>query len=141
MIPWQAVVAALAAAMMHAAWNAALKAGKDRLLDAALLFGVAGLIGLAVAFTRPAMNPQAWYWIGATTVLHVPYVYLLVRAYEMGELSHVYTIARGLPPVLIAVLAGVALHEVPNLMGALGIATISFGILVVGLSPGAHLQG
>jgi drug/metabolite transporter (DMT)-like permease len=141
MIPWQAVVAALAAAMMHAAWNAALKAGKDRLLDAALLFGVAGLVGLAVAFTRPMMNPQAWYWIGGTTIMHVPYVYLLVRAYEMGELSHVYTVARGLPPILIAVITAATLHEVPNLMGAFGIATISFGILVVGLSPGAHLQG
>lgn len=141
MIPWQAAVAALAAAVMHAAWNAALKAGKDRLLDAALLFGVAGIIGLAVAFTRPVMNVEAWYWIAATTLLHIPYVYLLVRAYEMGELSHVYTIARGLPPVLIAVLAGFMLNEVPPVMGAIGIATISFGILIVGLSPGAHIQG
>src|SRR4029078_7986505 len=98
MIPGQAIVAALAAAMMHAAWNAALKAGKDRLLDSALLFGVAGIIGLAVAFTRPGMNREAWYSGAATTVFHVPYIYLLVRAYEMGELSHVYTIARGLPP-------------------------------------------
>jgi len=127
--------------MMHAAWNAALKAGKDRLLDAALLFGVAGLIGLVIAFTRPVMNSEAWLWIAATTVLHVPYVYLLVRAYEMGELSHVYTIARGLPPILIAMLAAVTLNEVPSLMGAIGIATISFGILIVGLSPGAHLEG
>ncbi|MBI1213509.1 MAG: EamA family transporter [Alphaproteobacteria bacterium] len=141
MIPWQAVVAALAAAMMHAAWNAGLKAGKDRLLDAALLFGVAGIIGLAVALMRPAMHPQAWLWIGLTTVLHLPYVYLLARAYELGELSHVYTIARGLPPVLITVLAAATIQEIPNLTAAIGIATISFGILIVGLSPGAHLQG
>jgi len=140
-IPWQAVVAALAAAMMHAAWNAGLKAGKDRLLDAALLFGIAGLIGLAVALTRAAMPAQAWLWIGLTTALHLPYVYLLARAYELGELSHVYTIARGLPPVMITVLAAATVGEVPNLMGAVGIVTISFGILIVGLSPGAHLQG
>jgi drug/metabolite transporter (DMT)-like permease len=141
MIPWQAVVAALAAAMMHAAWNAGLKAGKDRLLDAALLFGAAGIIGLAVALTRPALPPEAWFWIALTTVLHLPYVYLLARAYELGELSHVYTIARGLPPILITVLAAATIHEIPNLTAAIGIATISFGILIVGLSPGAHLQG
>lgn len=140
-IPWQAVVAALAAAMMHAAWNAGLKAGKDRLLDAALLFGVAGLIGLLVALARPAMHPDAWMWIALTTALHIPYVYLLVRAYELGELSHVYTIARGLPPVMITALAAVTIHEIPSPLSALGIATISFGILIVGLSPGAHLRG
>src|SRR4029079_1642006 len=63
------------------------------------------------------------------------------RAYEMGELSHVYTVARGLPPVMIAVIAGFALNEVPSPAAAIGIATISFGILIVGLSPGAHLEG
>jgi len=141
MIPWQAVVAALAAAMMHAAWNAGLKGGKDRLLDAALLFGVAGLIGLAIALTRPAMHPEAWFWIAVTTVLHLPYVYLLARAYELGELSHVYTIVCGLPPIMIAALAVVIVHEIPNPMAAFGIVTISFGILIVGMSPGAHLQG
>ena len=141
MIPWQAVVAALVAAMMHAAWNAGLKGGKDRLLDAALLFGVAGLIGLVIALTRPPMHPEAWYWIAVTTVLHLPYVYLLARAYELGELSHVYTIARGLPPIMIAALAAATVHEIPNPIAAFGIVTISFGILVVGMSPGAHLQG
>jgi drug/metabolite transporter (DMT)-like permease len=141
MIPWQAVVAALAAAMMHAAWNAGLKGGKDRLLDAALLFGIAGIIGLVVALTRPPMHPEAWFWIGVTTVLHLPYVYFLARAYELGELSHVSTIARGLPPVMITALAIVAVNEVPNVAGAIGIVTISFGILTVGLSPGAHLHG
>ena len=141
MIPWQAVVAALAAAMMHAAWNAGLKAGKDRLLDAALLFGCAGLIGLAIVVTRAPLPAEAWLWIGLTTALHLPYVYLLARAYELGELSHVYTIARGLPPIMIAALAAATIHEIPSPMAAAGIATISFGILIVGLSPGAHLQG
>ena len=86
-MPWEAVVAALAAAVMHAAWNAGLKGGKDRLIDAAMLFSVAGLIGLAFLPFAPAMNPQAWLWIGLTASLHLPYVYLLARAYELGELS------------------------------------------------------
>ena len=140
-IPWQAIVAALAAAMMHAAWNAGLKGGKDRMLDAALLFGIAGVIGLAVALTREPMHAEAWLWIALTTALHLPYVYLLARAYELGELSHVYTIARGLPPVMITALAAATIHEVPSLTAAVGIVTISFGILIVGLSPGAHLRG
>ena len=95
-MPWEAVIAALAAAVMHAAWNAGLKGGKDRLLDAALLFTVAGTIGLISTLFAPAMKAEAVLWICVTAALHLPYVYYLARAYELGELSHVYTIARGL---------------------------------------------
>ncbi|MEQ1863634.1 MAG: EamA family transporter [Micropepsaceae bacterium] len=140
-MPWEAVAAALAAAVMHATWNAGLKGGNDRLLDAALLFTAAGLIGLACVPFAPPMNPQAWLWIGLTAALHLPYVYLLVRAYELGELSHVYTIARGLPPLLITGLAAIAVAETPTPFAMAGIALISLGILTVGMSAGAHLKG
>jgi drug/metabolite transporter (DMT)-like permease len=140
-MPWEAAAAALAAAVLHAAWNAGLKAGNDRLLDATLLFAVAGTIGLAVAFFAPPMNPAALLWIIVTAALHLPYVYFLARAYELGELSHVYTIARGTPPLLITVLAAFTVAEVPTPTAVAGIALISIGILTVGLSPGAHRQG
>jgi len=140
-MPWEAVAAALVAAVLHAAWNAGLKAGKERLIDAALLFSAAGLIGVVSTLFAPAMNPQAWVWIAITAALHIPYVYLLTRAYDLGELSHVYTIARGLPPLMIAALAVVAVAEVPTPLATFGITLISVGILTVGMSAGAHLQG
>ncbi len=140
-MPWEAVAAALAAAVMHAAWNARLKAGKDRLLDAALLFAVAGAIGIVTALFTSAVKPEAWLWIGVTAALHLPYVYLLARAYELGELSHVYTIARGLPPLMITFLAAFAISEFPTELAVVGIALISIGILTVGMSAGAHLEG
>ena len=140
-MPWEAVIAALAAAVMHAAWNAGLKGGKDRLLDAALLFTVAGTIGLISTLFAPAMKAEAVLWICVTAALHLPYVYYLARAYELGELSHVYTIARGLPPLMIAGLAAVTVGEIPPPLAIFGIGLISLGILTVGLSPGAHRQG
>ena len=140
-MPWEAVIAALAAAVMHAAWNAGLKGGKDRLLDAALLFTVAGTIGLISTLFAPPMKASAALWICVTAALHLPYVYYLARAYELGELSHVYTIARGLPPLMIAGLAAVTVGEIPPPLAVFGIGLISIGILTVGLSPGAHRQG
>lgn len=139
-LPWEAVAAALVAALLHAAWNAGLKAGNDRLLDAALLFTVAGAIGLALLPFAPAMNAESAVWIALTAALHLPYVYFLARAYELGELGHVYTIARGLPPLLITLLAAVTVAEVPTLTAVAGIALISVGILTVGMSPGAHTR-
>ena len=140
-LPWDAVIAALAAALLHALWNAALKGGNDRILDASLLFSVAGMIGLMSTFFAPTMDVTAWKWIVATALLHVPYVYFLARAYELGELSHVYTIARGLPPIMIMGLATVTLAEIPTLPALGGVILISIGILTVGLSKGAHVQG
>lgn len=140
-MPWEAVIAALIAAVMHAGWNAGLKGGKDRLLDAALLFSVAGTLGLVSTVFAPAMNIEAALWIAVTAALHLPYVYYLARAYEIGELSHVYTIARGLPPLMITGLAAVAVAEVPTPVAVFGIALISLGILTVGMSPGAHRRG
>lgn len=140
-MPWEAAAAALAAAVLHAAWNAGLKAGNDRLLDAALLFAVAGAIGLTVAFFAPPLNAAAVPWICLTAILHLPYVYFLARAYELGELSHVYTIARGTPPLMITALAALTIGEFPTTTALAGIALISVGILTVGMSPGAHRQG
>lgn len=140
-MPWEATAAALAAAVLHAAWNAGLKGGNDRLLDATLLFVVAGAIGLVTALLAPPINGSAAIWIAVTAALHLPYVYFLARAYELGELSHVYTIARGTPPLLIAGLAALTVGEIPTLAAVTGIALISVGILTVGSSPGAHRDG
>jgi drug/metabolite transporter (DMT)-like permease len=139
-MPWEAVAAALLAAVMHAAWNAGLKAGNDRLLDAALLFSAAGAIGLPILPFAPPMNGEAAIWIAVTAALHVPYVYFLARAYELGELGHVYTIARGLPPLLITGLAALTVAEIPTPIAVGGIALVSIGILTVGMSPGAHAR-
>lgn len=143
LMPWEAVAAALVAAVMHAGWNAGLKGGNDRLLDAALLFSVAGAIGLVSTVFAPAMNIEAVWWIVLTAVLHIPYVFYLARAYELGELSHVYTIARGLPPLMITGLGALVVvpPEIPTPLAVFGIALISLGILTVGMSPGAHRRG
>lgn len=80
-------MAALMAALLHATWNAVLKGGSDRLADASLLFVVAGTLGLASTFIFPPIDPEAWIWVVATSLLHVPYVYFLARAYEHGDLG------------------------------------------------------
>ena len=139
-LPWDAAIAALVAALLHATWNAVLKGGNDRLLDASLLFVVAGALGVvATQFVAP-VDPLAWKWIVATSLLHVPYVWFLARAYELGEFSHVYTVARGLPPVMVVTRAAALLGEVPTHMGMLGIVMISLGILAVGMTRGAHAR-
>ncbi len=68
--------AVLAAALMHAGWNAVVKVGLDR-------------------FFVPVPAPASWPWLAASALLHTGYKLFLIRAYEHGDLGQVYPLARG----------------------------------------------
>ncbi|MDD0841788.1 EamA family transporter [Pseudomonas sp. Gutcm_11s] len=103
----------MAAAALHAGWNALLKIGLDRYLTASLIQIGAGCIALPALpfFGLPVAD--AWPCIAVSALLHIGYNIFLSRAYQHGDLSQVYPIARGSSPLLVALLAllaGDALH-------------------------------
>ena len=139
-MPELAIAAALASAFIHACWNALLKSSGDRLLDAALVafgwFVLGGVLILACGFPPPA----AWPYVVATASIHAVYWAALSKGYDAGDLSHVYTLSRGLAPLLVAVGAAFAAAEVPRLPEAVGIATVCAGVLCVGANRHAPLR-
>jgi drug/metabolite transporter (DMT)-like permease len=72
-----------------------------------------------------------WPYLGASVVIHIVYFTLLLLAYKKGDMSLVYPLMRGLPPVLTAVAASILLSEVLSLRGWLGIALVSGGALML----------
>lgn len=104
----------LVAALCHAAWNARLKdSGNPMVLSARALAWGAALSAppVAVAWVlhgRPGLPATAWALAGISAAVEVVYFVLLSLAYQRGELSVVYPLARGTAPVL-AVLVGVLL--------------------------------
>ena len=56
-LPWDASLAALLAALLHATWNAVLKGGNDRLADASLLFLFAGALGFVSKLLFSPIDP------------------------------------------------------------------------------------
>lgn len=135
---WDAVAASLGAAVLHAAWNAGVKAGKDRIRESAFLFMAAGIVGLCIIPFVPVPNAIAFAYMSATLALHIPYLLFLARAYDTGELGHVYTIARGLPPMLVAIGGALVAGEIMGDWAILGIACVTIGVLAVGLTRRAH---
>src|SRR5215217_6474514 len=101
--------AVLAAAVLHAGWNALLKGVEDRLATVVLL----DLTGLAVAAVALPLvpAPASRGLLAASVVLHVGYELLLLVAYRDGDLSQVYPVARGTAPLLVAAFAGLVLRE------------------------------
>ena len=133
-MPPEAIAAALLSAVIHASWNAALKAGRDRLVDVGVM-GIGGvLFGVVLCAWRGAPAPASWPYLAASAVVHVAYWIALSRSYASGDMSHVYTIARGLAPLLVTVGALGAAHEAPSASAAAGIALVSLGIAALGFS-------
>lgn len=129
-----ALMLVLAAAVMHAGWNALAKSSRDAFafLWLSMLLASSLLMPAAIASTASGGIPAgSWPFVGATAALHALYFYTLARAYRAGDLSQVYPIARGLSVALVAVLAWVVLGEQLSAPGMTGIAAVVAGVIVV----------
>ncbi len=132
-------LAVLLAAFLHAAWNAMLAVGKDRMSAMALIS-----LGhwLPAALAMPFLGwvqPGAWPWLALSTALHVGYRMFLVKAYETGEMSQVYPLARGSAPLLTTLAAMTALGEAVSLVAFAGILATGLGIVLMSLKGSADL--
>ena len=140
-LTWPIVLAVLFGALLHAAWNALVKAGRDKALDTALLHGLAALIALPFALGFGPPERAAWPHLGASLVIHIGYYIALVGAYRHGELGLTYPIMRGCAPLLVALASSAFIGEAPSGAAWLGIAGITLGVALVGLAqPGAALH-
>lgn len=139
-MPPLAIGAALLSALIHASWNAALKGGRDRLADT-FLIAVGGIVlgGAAIAISGP-LPRETWGLLALSVLLHLAYWFTLFKSYDAGDLSHIYTLARGAAPMLVAVGAAFTADEIPAPLKALGIALVSLGVVAVGASPRAPLR-
>jgi drug/metabolite transporter (DMT)-like permease len=127
----------LGAALFHAAWNTLVKVNADRLIMVAIMMvsqtAVAILVVPFVAFPTPASWPYIW----ASTALHTAYFVFLMNAYRYGDLSHVYPIARGSAPLIVAVVSVAIVGETLSRQAVLSVVLIALGMMSITLTRGA----
>jgi len=124
----------LAAAVIHAGWNAlAKRAGVAG--DPLAFLWCAGAIGTLLylpgvlyVLAETGLPRAALPFVIATIVLHSAYFFTLGRAYRSGDLSVVYPVARGLGVVLVPGLALVIFDERLSLFGVVGVTLVALGI-------------
>ena len=119
----------LLAAVMHASWNALVKAGGDKTAMQVLVISFSGLPALIAIPFFPLPDPASWPFLAASTVIHFGYYVALLGAYRHGDLSQTYPIARGSSPVIVAVGAWLFVGETQGTAQILGIAVASLGII------------
>ncbi|MBC8158472.1 MAG: EamA family transporter [Alphaproteobacteria bacterium] len=128
----------LFAAVVHATWNALAKGSGDRLMTVAVIQGSQTVFALFfVPFVAiPAI--EAWPYLIGSVVIHTGYFYFLMKAYEDGDLSHVYPLARGSAPLLVALMTSALVIETPNAAGMVGIVLVSLGIVSLAFVGNGH---
>jgi len=130
----------LSAAVLHAVWNYLSKRAAGG-VPFVWLFGVASLavwapVVLIVALVkRPALSPADALFIAGSAVLHLAYFLMLNRAYQIGDLSLVYPLARGTGPMLSAVSAILLFDERPTPLAIAGALTIGVSIFALAGDP------
>jgi len=119
----------LFAALLHAAWNAFIKSGDNKLVETTLLVTGGGAIAGAVLPFVPAPAQASWLFLAASVTIHCVYFSLVALAYRTGQLSFAYPIMRGSAPLFTAVLTAVIIGEPIGGGGWLGILLLCAGIL------------
>ena len=126
-------IAVIAAAVLHAVWNAVVKGSDDKHLGmTAVVLGHAPLSAIVLLIV-PTPDVASWPFLIGGVALHTGYQLFLLNSYRIGDLTQVYPIARGTAPILVAVVSvlflGVALSAMqllPVVMIAVGIMSLSF---------------
>ena len=128
------VVLLLAAALMHATWNALLKADKsDRLATFGVIMTTGTVMGLVAVPFLPMIEFAAWKFLATSVIVHVAYYTFLLKAYSYGDLSHTYPIARGLGPLLVALVSGQLIGEHLRVQDVGGVVLLSAGLVALAL--------
>ena len=113
----------LFSALLHAGWNALVRAAADKFASTLAVVLGAGALAL------PLPAAASWPYVLASGLIHVVYFTLVAWSYRHAELSLAYPLMRGTAPALAAVGALLWLGESPTPGGWLGVALICAGVL------------
>jgi len=124
----------LAAALMHATWNALLKADRsDRLATFGVIMTTGTVMGLVAVPFLPMIEPGAWKFLALSVAIHLAYYTFLLKAYSYGDLSHTYPIARGLGPLLVALVSGQLIGEHLRTQDIIGVVLLSGSLVALAM--------
>jgi drug/metabolite transporter (DMT)-like permease len=124
-------LAVLAGAAMHAGWNALVKVGLDRTTSIFLLAFIQGVICLVLLPFFALPSAMSWPWIAVSAFLHSGYKIFLIRAYEHGDMSQVYPLARGSAPLIVALVGIFVLAENLTAMRFAAVCAIGLGVMLM----------
>ncbi len=123
----------LFAAILHAAWNALLRSGAERLWSITIMSFATTAFAIPLSFVLPLPLPSSWSYLALSSALQVGYSVFLVHAYRYGGLAQVYPIIRGSVPLLVTVGGLLWTTQPLSRLGLMGVVLIALGIMSLAL--------
>lgn len=124
----------LFAALLHASWNAIVKAGTDKLYSAIGVSGSAALIALVILPFSPQPSASSWPFLVVSCALQVVYTVLVAKTYQVSDMSQTYPLMRGTAPLLVALISVLALGDSLSGLAWSGIGVICLSILAMAMN-------
>jgi drug/metabolite transporter (DMT)-like permease len=122
----------LLSAVVHASWNLLSKRRSDK--QAFLWLTLVAQLALLLVPTVWVFGPipaEGWLFVGLSGALEAIYFLLLGSAYQRGDMSLVYPLARGSAPLFVLLFAYAFLNEKVVFGGIAGILLIVAGVYVL----------
>lgn len=124
-------LAVLGAALLHATWNACIKTGANKQTSMLIMTLWQGVLGGLFVIWRPLPASEVWPWLLGSGIVHMFYQLFLAYAYEQGDLSRVYPLARGAAPLMVMIVSIFALPDSVAVMEYAGVLIIGCGIALM----------
>ena len=124
----------LFAALLHASWNAIVKAGTDKLYSSIVVSGSAALIALILLPFSPQPTAASWPYLFVSCALQVVYTVLVAKTYQVSDMSQTYPLMRGTAPLLVALISVLVLGDHLSWLAWSGIGVICLSILAMAMN-------
>ncbi len=131
-MPPIALVLLLVAAVLHAGWNLFVKRAREKQVFTWWGLMVGSICFAPLLLLSSSFPLRVWPYVIFSALVEGAYYIILTRAYEHGDFSLVYPMARGAAPAFLVVWAVLFLGERPRLAGFVGLALIVLGLVIVG---------
>ena len=132
----QVSLVVLGAALLHAAWNATAHGIRDQAAGFALI-GIACTVVPLLALPFVGLpGADAWPYVCCSAAVHVGYTGLLLLSYRAGDFAHVYPLARGTAPLVVALLSATVVGQRLSGVEVAGVLTLTAGLAVLALAGG-----
>jgi drug/metabolite transporter (DMT)-like permease len=125
------------AGLLHSVGNLLAKRGADAQAYLWLVLLVVALVGLVPSliyltiFAATPLPAVGWALVALSGALEALYYFVLGRAYQAGDFSLVYPLARGSAPIFATLIALAVLRELPSWGGVAGILLIVCGVYLL----------
>ena len=123
----------LAAALLHASWNAIVKAGGDTFLTTMMVTTMAAAIAAVILPFLSVPVPASWPYAVASTCFQIPYLLLVARTYRITDMSQAYPLMRGTAPLIVALVSVFGMGDDLTPIAWLGVLGICLGVVSIAL--------